>query len=75
MWNSRSPWPLVLALTLATMPVLASFHLMKYEKGLGQDTAGDVYVCVSRTLAPFGNTGQLLKLVPLSAAEGWQMYE
>jgi glucose/arabinose dehydrogenase len=46
-----------------------------YVKGFGQDAAGDVYVCVSRTLGPFGTTGQLLKLVPLSAAEDWQAYE
>jgi len=36
-------------------------------KGFGQDLNGEVYVCGSTDIGPFGSSGQVLKLVPLPA--------
>ncbi len=46
-------------------------------KGFGQDAAGNVYICGSKTLGPSGATGAVLKIVPLAAADNrrWVRYE
>lgn len=36
-----------------------------YVKGLGQDRAGELYVLASRALGPYGDTGVVLKIVPV----------
>ena len=38
--------------------------LRYFVKGFGQDLSGEIYVAVSTTLGPTGNTGKILKLVP-----------
>jgi glucose/arabinose dehydrogenase len=36
-----------------------------FVKGMGQDSAGDVYVLASTALGPYGNRGQILKIAAL----------
>lgn len=44
-------------------------------KGFGQDGEGEIYVCGSRELGPFGTTGQVLKIVPFSTSiQSWTAY-
>lgn len=42
-----------------------SRELMLYVKGLGRDRDGELYILASSALGPYGNTGVVLKLVPL----------
>lgn len=42
-----------------------SRKLMLYVKGLGRDRDGELYILASSALGPYGNTGVVLKLVPL----------
>jgi glucose/arabinose dehydrogenase len=44
-------------------------------KGFGTDAQGNLYVCASSTLGPFGNTGTILKITGPSAATNWELYE
>ena len=47
-----------------------------FVKGFGQDAAGDVYVCGSTTVGPFGTTGVVVKLVsPTSGIADWKLFE
>lgn len=41
-------------------------NLNLYVKGLGLDHDGEIYVLASSALGPYGNTGVVLKIVPLS---------
>ena len=43
-----------------------SQNLNLYVKGLGLDNDGEIYVLASSALGPYGNTGLVLKIVPLS---------
>jgi glucose/arabinose dehydrogenase len=48
-----------------------------FLKAFAQDRNGNVYVCGSSVLGPFGTTGKVLKLVPIgaAAASDWQHFE
>lgn len=39
--------------------------LGEWVKGFGEDAAGELYVCVGRTLGPVGTSGRVLKIVPV----------
>ena len=41
--------------------------LGQWIKGFGEDAAGEVYVFAGRTLGPVGNSGRMLKIVPMPA--------
>jgi len=43
-----------------------SHNLKLYVKGLGLDRDGEIYILASSALGPYGNTGVVLKLVPLT---------
>ena len=43
-----------------------SQNLNLFVKGLGLDNDGEIYVLASSALGPYGNTGLVLKIVPLS---------
>ena len=43
-----------------------SDNLKLYVKGIGQDRDGELYILASSALGPYGNTGVVLKLVPLA---------
>jgi hypothetical protein len=49
--------------------------LGNWVKGFGSDQQGNVYVCTARALGPFGNTGQVMKIVGPTAAENWNLFE
>jgi len=49
--------------------------LNQWLKGFGQDAAGEVYICTSTVLGPFGTTGKVIKLVPQGSRVGeWELY-
>lgn len=41
-------------------------HLGYYVKGFGQDNRGEVYVTVTTSLGPSGNTGKVFKIVKIN---------
>ena len=43
-----------------------SHNLKLFVKGLGRDRDGELYILASSALGPYGNTGVVLKLVPLT---------
>jgi glucose/arabinose dehydrogenase len=43
-----------------------SQNLNLYVKGIGQDHDGEIYILASSALGPYGNTGVVLKIVPLA---------
>lgn len=43
-----------------------SHNLKLYVKGLGLDHDGEIYILASSALGPYGNTGVVLKLIPLA---------
>src|SRR5690606_29968542 len=54
-------WP-VEELSLAGSPDDVGYFL----KGFGQDRQGEIYMTVSEVVGPTGNTGRVLKLVPVN---------
>jgi glucose/arabinose dehydrogenase len=47
-----------------------------YVKGFGQDSTGEIYICVSEALGPFGTGGKVLKLASerSSSVDNWLRY-
>lgn len=47
----------------------------RWLKGFGQDRQGNVYICASSMLGPFGDTGVVFRIVRQTASADWELYE
>lgn len=59
------------AWSLQILPVqgASSDHIGRFVRAFGQDASGEVYVLTSRRPGPSGRTGEVLRIVPATAAD------